>query len=102
MKAKKLRVGLRGIMPVGAARRAGDMGVRLIWVSNHGGRQVDQTQSAIGALPAIADAVGDRVDIVVDGGFARGTGVVKGLARGAKVVAGGGAALWGAAADGAA
>jgi len=77
-------------------------GVRLIWVSNHGGRQLDQTQSTIDALPAIADAVGDRVDIVVDGGFARGTDVVKGLARGAKVVAVGRAALWGLAADGAA
>jgi len=78
------------------------MGVRLIWVSNHGGRQLDQTQSTIDALPAIADAVGDRVDIVIDGGFARGTDVVKGLARGAKVVAVGRAALWGLAADGAA
>src|SRR5205809_2765896 len=102
MKTTKLPVGLKGIMTVRDARRAADMGVRLIWVSNHGGRQLDQTQSTIDALPAIADAVGDRVDIVIDGGFARGTDVVKGLARGAKVVAVGRAALWGLAADGAA
>ena len=61
------------------------MGVRLIWVSNHGGRQLDHTQSTIDALPPIVDAVGDRADIVVDGGFARGTDVVKAVARGAKV-----------------
>ena len=102
MKTTKLPVGLKGIMTVRDARRAADMGVRLIWVSNHGGRQLDQTQSTIDALPAIADAVGDRVDIVIDGGFARGTDVVKGLARGAKVVAVGRAALWGLAAAGAA
>jgi len=74
----------------------------LIWVSNHGGRQLDHTQSTIDALPPIVDAVGDRADIVVDGGFARGTDVVKAVARGAKVVAVGRTALWGLAADGAA
>src|SRR5437016_12969336 len=102
MKTTKLPVGLKGIMTVRDARRAADMGVRLIWVSNHGGRQLDQTQSTIDALPAIADAVGDRVDIVIDGGFGRGTDAAKGLARGAKVVAVGRAALWGLAAAGAA
>jgi isopentenyl diphosphate isomerase/L-lactate dehydrogenase-like FMN-dependent dehydrogenase len=101
MKTTKLPLGLKGIMTVRDARRAVDMGVRLIWVSNHGGRQLDQTQSTIDALPAIVDAVGDRADIVVDGGFSRGTDVVKGLARGAKVVAVGRTALWGLAADGA-
>ena len=102
LKTTKLPVGLKGIMTVRDARRAVDMGVRLIWVSNHGGRQLDQTQSTIDALPPIVDAVGDRADVVVDGGFARGTDVVKGLARGAKVVAVGRPALWGLAADGAA
>src|SRR5437016_10354039 len=100
MKTTKLPVGLKGIMTVRDARRAADMGVRLIWVSNHGGRQLDRTQSTIDALPAIADAVGDRVDIVIDGGFGRGTDAAKGLARGAKVVAVGRAALWGLAAAG--
>src|SRR5437016_9824707 len=101
-KTTKLPLERKGIMTVRDARRAADMGVRLIWVSNHGGRQLDQTQSTIDALPAIADAVGDRVDIVIDGGFGRGTDAAKGLARGAKVVAVGRAALWGLAAAGAA
>src|SRR5207247_1321353 len=53
LKTTKLPVGLKGIMTVRDARRAVDMGVRLIWVSNHGGRQLDQTQSTIDALPPI-------------------------------------------------
>ena len=83
MKTTKLPVGLKGIMTVSDARRAVDMGVRLIWVSNHGGRQLDQTQSTIEALPPIADAVAGRAEIMVDGGFNRGTDVIKALARGA-------------------
>src|SRR5437870_196320 len=102
MNTTKLPLGLKGIMTVRDARRAVEMGVRLVWVSNHGGRQLDHTQSTIDALPPIVDAVGDRADIVVDGGFARGTDVVKAVARGAKVVAVGRTALWGLAADGAA
>jgi isopentenyl diphosphate isomerase/L-lactate dehydrogenase-like FMN-dependent dehydrogenase len=102
MKTTKLPVGIKGIMTVRDARRAADIGVRLIWVSNHGGRQLDQTQSTIEALPPIVEAVAGRAEIVVDGGFSRGTDVVKGLARGAKVVAIGRTALWGLAADGAA
>jgi isopentenyl diphosphate isomerase/L-lactate dehydrogenase-like FMN-dependent dehydrogenase len=102
LKTTKLPVGLKGIMTVADARRAVDMGVRLIWVSNHGGRQLDQTQSTIEALPAIADAVAGRADIVVDGSFNRGTDVIKGLARGATVVACGRTMLWGLAADAAA
>src|SRR5919197_1834194 len=95
MKTTKLPLGLKGIMTVRDARRAVDMGVRLIWVSNHGGRQLDQTQSTIDALRPIVDAVGDRAEVVVDGGFMRGTDVVKGLARGAKAVAVGRTMLWG-------
>ena len=102
MKTTRLPVGIKGIMTVSDARRAVAMGVRFLWVSNHGGRQLDQTQSTIDALPPIVDAVGAAVEIVVDGGFMRGTDVVKGLARGAKVVAVGRTALWGLAADGAA
>ena len=60
MKTTKLPVGLKGIMTVPDARRAVDMGVRLIWVSNHGGRQLDHTQSSIEALPPIVDAVAPR------------------------------------------
>jgi isopentenyl diphosphate isomerase/L-lactate dehydrogenase-like FMN-dependent dehydrogenase len=84
------------------AKRALDTGVELIWVSNHGGRQLDQTQGAIDALPPIVDAVAGQAGIVVDGGFNRGTAVLKALALGATVVAVGRAALWGLAADGAA
>jgi glycolate oxidase len=102
MKTTRLPVGLKGIMTVADARRAVDMGVRLIWVSNHGGRQLDHTQSTIEALPPIADAVAGRAEIVVDGGFNRGTDVIKALARGARIVAVGRTMLWGLAADGAA
>ena len=101
MKTTKLPVGLKGIMTVADARRAVETGVRLIWVSNHGGRQLDHTQSSIEALPPIVEAVAGRAEIVVDGGFSRGTDVLKGLARGARVVMIGRTALWGLAADGA-
>ena len=101
-KTTRLPVGIKGIMTVRDARRAVEMGVELIWVSNHGGRQLDHTQGTIDALGPIAEAVAGRASIVVDGGFARGTDVIKGLARGADVVAMGRGALWGLAADGAA
>jgi isopentenyl diphosphate isomerase/L-lactate dehydrogenase-like FMN-dependent dehydrogenase len=100
MKTTKLPVGLKGIMTPRDARRAVDMGVRLIWVSNHGGRQLDQTQATIDALPPIVDVVGGMAEIIIEGGFNRGTDIIKGLARGAKVVACGRTSLWGLAADG--
>src|SRR5213080_1983743 len=75
MNTTKLPVGLKGIMTVADARRAAEMGVRLIWVSNHGGRQLDHTQSSIEALPPIVDAVAGRAEIVIDGGFSKGTDV---------------------------
>jgi glycolate oxidase len=100
-KTTRLPIGLKGIMTVRDARRAVDAGVRIVWVSNHGGRQLDHTEATIDALPRIADAIAGRADIVVDGGFSRGTDVLKGLARGATVVAVGRTALWGLAADGA-
>lgn len=101
-KTANLPLGLKGIMTPRDARRAVEAGVELIWVSNHGGRQLDHTQATIDALPAIADAVAGAADIVVDGGFSRGTDVIKGLALGATVVAIGRTALWGLAAAGAA
>jgi isopentenyl diphosphate isomerase/L-lactate dehydrogenase-like FMN-dependent dehydrogenase len=101
-KTTRLPIGLKGIMTPRDARRAVEAGVELIWVSNHGGRQLDATQASIDALPAVREAVGDRASIVVDGGFARGTDVLKGMAWGADAVAVGRAALWGLAADGAA
>lgn len=101
-KTTRLPVGLKGIMTVRDARRAVEAGVQLVWVSNHGGRQLDYGEPTIDVLPRIAEAVAGRAEIVVDGGFGRGTDVLKGLARGATVVAVGRAALWGLAADGAA
>ncbi len=101
-KTTRLPIGIKGLMTVRDAQRAVDMGVDLIWVSNHGGRQLDQTQASIDALPPIVDAVAGGADIVIDGGFNRGTAVLKALALGATVVAVGRAALWGLAADGAA
>jgi len=100
-KTTKLPIGLKGVMTARDAKRAVDMGVRIVWVSNHGGRQLDSTQASIDALPAIADVVGDRADIIIDGGFARGTAVLKGLAWGARAVAVGRLALWGLAVGGA-
>ena len=101
MKTTKLPVGLKGIMTVRDAARAVAEGVRIVWVSNHGGRQLDHTQATIDALPAIVDTVAGAAEIVIDGGFRRGTDVLKALALGAKVVAVGRASLWGLAAGGA-
>ena len=100
-KTTRLPLGLKGIMTARDAKRAVDAGVQVIWVSNHGGRQLDHTQATIDALPAIVDAVGGRAAIVIDGGFRRGTDVIKALALGANLVAIGRTILWGLAADGA-
>ena len=99
-KTTRLPFGLKGIMTARDAKRAVETGVEIIWVSNHGGRQLDQTQATIDALPAIVDAVAGRAAIVIDGGFRRGTDVIKAVALGANVVAMGRTILWGLAADG--
>ncbi len=101
-KTTRLPVGLKGIMTALDGRRAVEAGVELVWVSNHGGRQLDHTQASLDALPAVVDAVAGAAAVVVDGGFNRGTAVLKGLALGADVVAVGRTVLWGLAADGAA
>jgi 4-hydroxymandelate oxidase len=101
-KTTRLPIGIKGIMTARDARRAVEAGVDIVWVSNHGGRQLDHTQGSIDALPPIVDAVAGAAAIVVDGGFTRGTAVLKGLALGATVVAVGRTVLWGLAADGAA
>ena len=80
---------LKGIMSVADARRAADMGCDAIWVSNHGGRQLDGSRSPFDQLAEIVDAVGDRVDVILDGGVRRGTHVLKALSVGAKAVSGG-------------
>jgi L-lactate dehydrogenase (cytochrome) len=75
---------LKGIMAVGDARRAVDVGASAVMVSNHGGRQLDGAAAAYEVLPDIAAAVGDRIDVILDGGIRRGVHVLKALARGAK------------------
>lgn len=78
------RLVLKGILDPDDARAAADHGVEGIVVSNHGGRQLDDTPSTISALPAIVDAVGDRLDVLLDGGIRSGLDVVKALALGAR------------------
>ncbi|MET8243892.1 pre-mycofactocin synthase MftD [Streptomyces sp. NPDC005202] len=91
---------LKGICRVDDARRAVDAGVTAISVSNHGGNNLDGTPAPIRALPAVADAVGGQVEILLDSGIRRGSDVVKALALGAKAVMIGRAYLWGLAAGG--
>jgi L-lactate dehydrogenase (cytochrome) len=91
---------LKGVLTAADARRAADHGVDGLIVSNHGGRQLDGTPASIEALPAIADAVGDRLEILLDGGVRRGTDVVRALALGARAVMVGRPYLYGLAAGG--
>jgi L-lactate dehydrogenase (cytochrome) len=77
---------LKGIMSVADARRAIDIGCTGIVISNHGGRQLDGSRSAFDQLAEIVDAVGDRIDVLMDGGIQRGTHVLKALSLGAKAV----------------
>ena len=69
-------------------------------VSNHGGRQLDGAIAALDALPAVAEAVGDRAEVLVDGGIRRGTDVIKALALGARATLIGRPLLWGLAVGG--
>ncbi|MBT0772491.1 mycofactocin biosynthesis FMN-dependent deaminase MftD [Kineosporia sp. J2-2] len=91
---------LKGVMRVDDALRARDAGVTAISVSNHGGNNLDGTPAPIRALPAIAEAVGDDIEVVLDGGIRRGSDVVKAVALGARAVMIGRAYLWGLAANG--
>ena len=91
---------LKGVVRVDDAKRAVDAGVSCISVSNHGGNNLDGTPAAIRALPDVADAVGDQVELVMDGGVRRGSDVVKAIALGARAVMIGRPYLWGLAANG--
>ncbi len=91
---------LKGIMSVADAKRAVDIGCAGIVVSNHGGRQLDGSRSAFDQLADIVDAVGDRIDVMMDGGVQRGTHVLKALSLGAKAVGVGRLYLYGLAAAG--
>ncbi|QUH01801.1 mycofactocin biosynthesis FMN-dependent deaminase MftD [Saccharopolyspora erythraea] len=91
---------LKGITHIDDARRAVDIGATAISVSNHGGNNLDSTPATIRVLPGIADAVGDDIEVLLDGGIRRGSDVVKALAMGARAVLIGRAYLWGMAAGG--
>jgi L-lactate dehydrogenase (cytochrome) len=94
------RFAVKGVMHPDDARRAVDIGADAISVSNHGGNNLDGTPASIRALPAVAGAVGDRIEVLLDGGIRRGSDVVKALALGARAVLIGRAHLWGMAANG--
>ena len=91
---------VKGIQTAEDARLACEHGAAGIVVSNHGGRQLDGVAATIDLLPEIAEAVGGRLEILVDGGVRRGTDVLKALALGARAVLVGRPALWGLAAQG--
>jgi pre-mycofactocin synthase len=91
---------LKGVYRADEARRAVDAGVTAISVSNHGGNNLDGTPATIRTLPHVVDAVGDQVEVLLDGGIRRGSDVVKALALGARAVMIGRAYLWGLAAGG--
>ncbi|MYE67176.1 MAG: mycofactocin biosynthesis FMN-dependent deaminase MftD, partial [Acidimicrobiia bacterium] len=91
---------IKGIVRVDDAKRAVDVGATAISVSNHGGNNLDGTPATIRALPAVAAAVGDSAEVLLDGGVRRGADAVKAVALGARAVMIGRAALWGLAANG--
>jgi L-lactate dehydrogenase (cytochrome) len=80
---------LKGVMSAKDARRAADMGIDAIMISNHGGRQLDGSRAPFDQLPEIVEAVGGRIEIICDGGVRRGTHVLKSLCAGASAASGG-------------
>jgi 4-hydroxymandelate oxidase len=96
----RLPVLVKGVLTPEDARLAAEHGAAGVVVSNHGGRQLDTVAAGAEALPAIAEAVGDRIDVLVDGGIRRGTDVLKALALGARAVMVGRPVIWGLAVDG--
>jgi isopentenyl diphosphate isomerase/L-lactate dehydrogenase-like FMN-dependent dehydrogenase len=90
-----LPVLVKGILTPEDALLAAEHGARGIVVSNHGGRQLDTVLAGVDALPPVLDAVGDRLEVLVDGGVRRGTDVLKALALGARAVMVGRPVLWG-------
>jgi L-lactate dehydrogenase (cytochrome) len=93
-------IALKGVLSADDARRAADEGVDAVIVSNHGGRQQDHVPAALEVLPGIADAVGDRVEVLFDSGIRRGSDIATALALGARAVLVGRAHLYGLAAAG--
>ena len=91
---------LKGLLSVEDARRAADVGCDGVVLGNHGGRQLDSCATGIEVVAQVADAVGDRMTVLVDGGFRRGGDVLKAIALGADGVMLGRATLYGLAAGG--
>ncbi|MEW6667432.1 MAG: alpha-hydroxy acid oxidase [Thermodesulfobacteriota bacterium] len=77
---------LKGITTAEDARLAVEHGVEVVYVSNHGGRQLDHSRGSMDVLPEVVEAVAGRADVVVDGGFVRGTDILKAVALGARAV----------------
>jgi len=93
-------VAIKGVVRPDDARRALDAGFSTLWVSNHGGRQLEGSPATVSVLPAIREAVGPDVEIILDGGVQRGTDILKGLALGADAVGVGKPYLYGLGAGG--
>ncbi|MGZ4282259.1 MAG: alpha-hydroxy acid oxidase [Gaiellaceae bacterium] len=91
---------LKGVLTAEDALLAAEHGAAAVVVSNHGGRQLDGVPATLDVLPEVAEAAGEGVEVLVDGGIRRGTDVLKALALGAGAALTGRAALWGLAADG--
>ena len=91
---------VKGVTRLDDAKRAVDIGATALSVSNHGGNNLDGTPATIRLLPGIADAVGDQIEVLLDGGIRRGSDVAKAVALGARAVMVGRAYLWGLGANG--
>ena len=91
---------IKGIMSVDDARKAVDIGASAIMISNHGGRQLDGSRSPFDQLEEIVNAVGDKIDVICEGGIKRGTHILKALSLGAKACSGGRMYLYALAAGG--
>jgi isopentenyl diphosphate isomerase/L-lactate dehydrogenase-like FMN-dependent dehydrogenase len=96
----RLPLAVKGILTREDALLAVEHGADAVWVSNHGGRQLDQVAAGLDALPEVVDAVAGRAEIYVDGGIRRGTDVLKALALGARAAFAGRAFACGLAVDG--
>lgn len=90
-----LPIVVKGVLHPEDARICADLGVDALIVSNHGGRQLDATPATVAQLPRVAEAVGGRIPVLLDGGVRRGTDVAKALALGADAVAVGRPVIWG-------
>jgi L-lactate dehydrogenase (cytochrome)/glycolate oxidase len=91
---------VKGVSRVDDAKRVVDLGASALSVSNHGGNNLDGTPAPIRSLPAVVDAVGGQIEVLLDGGVRRGSDVVKAVSLGARAVMIGRASLWGLAANG--